>query len=102
MNTQRVAPNMLSKLKDGLNSWISLWHFLVHLENLDFYECLDELNKCEIQRTREACQGSHLCAAIEKRSGHGLGGTLRAAASRRRFGREDRAQPRSGVRFSNS
>lgn len=38
MNTQSFAAKMLSKFRNGLNSWISLWHFLVHLENLDFYE----------------------------------------------------------------
>ncbi len=65
-----VAATILLKFKNGLISWISLWHFLVHLENLDFYEGLDELNKREIQRTREAYQESDLCAAaaIEKRS----------------------------------
>ncbi len=63
-----VAATILSKFKNGLNSWISLWHFLVHLKNLDFYEGLEELNKREIQRTREAYQRSDVCAAIDKRS----------------------------------
>ncbi|CAN5855235.1 hypothetical protein BH20PSE1_BH20PSE1_19290 [soil metagenome] len=98
MNTQSLTAKMLSKFKNGLNSWISLWHFLVHLENPDFYEGQDELR--EIQRTREARQRSDRCAAIEKRSHHGLIGTPRVAASRRSLGRQDRAQPRSGVRFS--
>ncbi|MGH8532072.1 MAG: hypothetical protein ACREV1_04910 [Gammaproteobacteria bacterium] len=99
MNTQRFTPDMLSKFKNGLNSWIALWHFLVSLENLDFYEGLGKLDKREIQRARLAYQGSDVCAAVEKRAPHGLSGTPRAAASRRRFGR-DSAQPRSGVRSS--
>lgn len=99
MNTQRLTANMLSKFKNGLNSWIALWHFLVNLENLDFDESLG-LHEREIQRTREARQGSDRCAAIEKRSHHGLSGTPRAAASRRSLDRQGRALPRSGVRFS--
>lgn len=27
MNTQRFTPKLLSKFKNGLNSWIALWHF---------------------------------------------------------------------------
>lgn len=102
MNTQSFTPKIVSKFRNGLNSWISLWHFLVHLENLDFCEGLDELNECEIQWTREAYQESDAYAAIEKRSHYGLSGIPRVAASRRSFAREDRVQPRSGVRFSYS
>ncbi len=68
MKTQSFASKMLSKFKNGLNSWISLWRFLVNLENLDFYEGLDER---EIQRTRAACQGSDLCAATFLVNGKG-------------------------------
>jgi hypothetical protein len=63
-----IAATILTKFKNGLNSWISLWHFLLDLENLDFYEGLDELNKRELQRTRDAYQASDVCAPTERRS----------------------------------
>lgn len=36
MNTQRFIRNVLLMFRNGLNSWISLWHFLVHLEKSGF------------------------------------------------------------------
>lgn len=65
---------MLSQFKTGLDSWISLWRFLVHLEDLNFYEGLDG---CETERTRSICRASGLYAAVEKRSGQEPSGTAR-------------------------
>jgi hypothetical protein len=48
MNTKRYTARMLSRFKTGLDSWISLWRFLVYLEDLNFYEGLDG---CETERT---------------------------------------------------
>ena len=48
MNTKRYTARMLSRFKTGLDSWISLWRFLVHLEDMNFYEGLDG---CETERT---------------------------------------------------
>jgi hypothetical protein len=93
---KRFTARMLSRFKNGLDSWISLWHFLVHLDNLNFYEGLDG---CETERTRSVGRGSGLYAAIEERSGREPSGTARAAASHGRFGREDDVQPRTGVRL---
>ena len=41
MNIKRYTARMLSRFKAGLDSWISLWRFLVYLEDLNFYEGLD-------------------------------------------------------------
>ncbi len=41
MNTQSFTARLLSRVHNGLDSWILVWRFLVHLENLDFYEGLD-------------------------------------------------------------
>jgi hypothetical protein len=73
MNTKRYTARMLSRFKTGLDSWISLWHFL-HLEDLNFYEGLDG---CETERTRSICRASGLYAAVEKRSGQEPSGTAR-------------------------
>jgi hypothetical protein len=48
MNIKRYTARMLSRFKTGLDSWISLWRFLVYLEDLNFYEGLDG---CETERT---------------------------------------------------
>ncbi|MCA1852427.1 MAG: hypothetical protein LC647_14350 [Beggiatoa sp.] len=47
MNTKRYTARMLSRFKTGLDSWISLWRFLVYLEDMNFYEGLDG---CETER----------------------------------------------------
>ena len=86
MNTKRFTGRMLLRFKTGLDSWISLWRFLVHLEDLNFYEGLDG---CEIRRTR-AIGGSGLYAAIENRSGHEPSGTAPRAAVRFSYSRNNR------------
>ena len=42
----RTIANMLSGVRTEWDSWISLWSFLAHLDDLDFYKGLDE--QCEM------------------------------------------------------
>ncbi len=41
MNTQSFMARMLTRVHNGLDSWMSVWRFLVHLNDLDFYRGLD-------------------------------------------------------------
>jgi hypothetical protein len=50
MNTKSLTANMLSRLKESLDSWISLWRFLANLHDLDFYQGLEDPQ-------REICLG---------------------------------------------
>jgi hypothetical protein len=75
MNTKRYTARMLSRFKTGLDSWISLWRFLVHLEDMNFYEGLDG---CETERTDRYAEQ----ATFTRREPSALG------ASHGRFGRE--------------
>lgn len=42
MNTQSLTAKMLSRFKDSLDSWFSLWSFLADLHDVDFYQGLED------------------------------------------------------------
>lgn len=42
MNTQNLTAKMLSRFKNSLDSWFSLWTFLADLHDLDFYQGLED------------------------------------------------------------
>ncbi len=41
MNTRSLTAKMLSRFKESLYSWISIWSFLADLQDLDFYQGLE-------------------------------------------------------------
>jgi hypothetical protein len=42
MNTKSLTAKMLSRFKESLHSWISLWRFLANLHDLNFYQGLED------------------------------------------------------------
>jgi hypothetical protein len=50
MNTKSLTAKMLSRFKESLDSWISIWHFLANLHDLAFYQGLEDPQ-------REICLG---------------------------------------------
>jgi hypothetical protein len=85
MNIKRYTARMLSRFKTGLDSWISLWRFLVYLEDLNFYEGLDG---CETERTDRYAEQATFTRRLKSDRARSRVAPRARGASHGRFGRE--------------
>jgi hypothetical protein len=59
INMHRTVANMLSELRTEWASWSSIWSFLVHLNDLDFYKGVDEQSEMCIASWASCREGVH-------------------------------------------
>jgi hypothetical protein len=57
IDMNRTTANTLSELRTEWASWNSLWNFLAHLDDLDFYKGLDEQREIRIKSSASRREG---------------------------------------------